>query len=60
MTTAQAAEKWGVTLSAVHRWIQRGKLPEAVKIGRDWQIPDETPKPPDRRYVDMPVRNRRK
>jgi len=60
MTTAQAAEKWGVGKGTVQQWIARGKLPGAQKVGRDWLIPADTPRPADRRYVDNPIRNRRK
>jgi excisionase family DNA binding protein len=51
MTTTQAAQKWGVTTVAVRKWIERGKLPGAQKIGRDWLIPVDTQKPVDRRYT---------
>jgi len=60
MTTAEAAEKWGVSRQAVLKWIQRGKLSSAQRAGHAWLIPADTPKPTDRRYVDRPVRNRRK
>jgi excisionase family DNA binding protein len=60
ITTEQAADKWGVARRTVRSWIERGKLPTAQKMGRDWVIPADTPKPADRRYVKNPVRNRRK
>lgn len=60
MTTAEAAERWGVEQRTVQSWITRGKLPGAIKPGHDWLIPADTPKPTDRRYVEQPVRNRRK
>ena len=60
ITTKQAAEKWEVTHKTVLTWIARGKIPEAQKLGRDWLIPADTTKPIDKRYVDEPIRNRRK
>jgi len=60
MTTKEAAEVWGVEQRTVLAWINRNKLPSAQKIGRDWMIPKDTPKPVDRRYVENPIRNRRK
>lgn len=49
-TTQQAADKWGVSRKTVLAWIARAKLPQAIKMGRDWLIPKDTPKPTDRRY----------
>lgn len=60
MTTREAGEKWNVSRVTVSTWIRRGKLPQAKKLGRDWMIPKDTPKPKDRRYVENPIRNRRK
>lgn len=60
ITTRQAADKWGVSRKTVLAWISRGKLPEAQKFGRDWLIPNDTQKPTDRRYVENPIRDRRK
>lgn len=45
LTTAEAAERWGVARQTVLKWIARGKLPSATKAGRDWLIPAATPKP---------------
>ena len=57
---SKAAKKWGVSEHTVRAWIARGKLPQAKKMGRDWLIPADIPRPPDRRYVENPIRNRRK
>jgi predicted site-specific integrase-resolvase len=55
---------WAARLGVMHQtaraWANRGKLPAARKMGRDWFIPPETPRPKDRRYVENPIRNRRK
>jgi excisionase family DNA binding protein len=60
MTTAEAAKKRGVTGAAVRKWLANGKLPSAEKMGRDWLIPADAQKPVDRRFVENPIRNRRK
>ncbi|MCD8068691.1 MAG: helix-turn-helix domain-containing protein [Lachnospiraceae bacterium] len=34
------AANFGVDTSAVRAWIRRGKLPAAIKYGREWRIPE--------------------
>lgn len=58
-TVKEFAEKHSVAERTVRAWISKGKIP-AQKFGRDWMIPIDTPKPPDGRYVESPIRNRRK
>jgi len=41
LNTDQAAEKLGVTDIAIRQWIRRGKLPKAVKFGKEWYIPED-------------------
>ena len=50
MALTDWARQLGRTPEAANKLIQRGKLPEAVKIGRNWLIPIGTPWPEDRRY----------
>jgi excisionase family DNA binding protein len=38
-TAPELARRWGVTRGRVHQLIVDGRLP-AVKMGRDWLIPD--------------------
>lgn len=38
-TAAQAAARLGVTVRAVQKWANEGKLEGAQKVGRDWMIP---------------------
>ena len=59
MTTYEAAIKWGISNITVRGMCNKGRVP-AEKTGRDWFIPIDTPKPVDRRYVEAPIRNRRK
>jgi excisionase family DNA binding protein len=49
MTTKEAAIIWSVEPKTVSTWINRGKIQGAEKIGRDWLIPINTPKPIDKR-----------
>ncbi len=44
-TAAQMAERLGVTARLVQLWAKEGKLPGAMKQGRDWLIPVGTAKP---------------
>lgn len=59
LTAAQYAASVGVTRRRVIGWIAEGRIP-AEKFGRDWMIPEGTPRPADNRLVENPVRNRRK
>ena len=40
LTTQQAAALRGVAVVTVRRWCQQGKVPGAIRIGRDWMIPE--------------------
>lgn len=42
-TTAEAAAAWGVSRQRVLRLLAQGRIPGAVKWGRDWQIPADAP-----------------
>lgn len=58
-TVAQYAAVHHVTPRRVRAWIESKRIP-ADKIGRDWMIPEGSPRPEDLRIVENPVRNRRK
>ena len=49
MTVAEYAKHVGVERRTVNTWMQRGKLPGAVKLGIMWMIPANTPRPKDGR-----------
>ena len=49
MGTKEAAELWGLTPRRVGTLCNSGKIAGAVKDGRDWKIPQGTPKPIDGR-----------
>ena len=45
----EVAQKWGVSTRNVQMLCSAGKIEGAVRFGRDWMIPKDAPKPPDRR-----------
>lgn len=49
MTVQQAAEKWGTSTRNVQALCKRGRVPGAVRAGRDWLIPADAQRPPDGR-----------
>ena len=49
MTTAEAADLWGITTRRVQVLCDKGQVKGAVQMGRTWIIPKGTPKPIDGR-----------
>jgi len=49
MTTAEAAELWGITTRRVQVLCDKGQVKDAIRMGRTWIIPRGTPKPIDGR-----------
>ncbi len=47
----EKASEWELSVRAVNDLCKKGKVIGAVKIGRDWQIPDDAEKPSDGRIV---------
>ena len=50
ISLAQWASKYDHTPEAANKLIQRKKLPQAIKIGRNWIIDNSVPWPKDKRY----------
>lgn len=50
-TTAEIAEKWGVSRRRVTVLCDDGRVAGAVKKGKMWLIPENVQKPVDRRSV---------
>lgn len=44
MTIQEAAERWGLGISAITRYCRLGMI-AATKVGGQWNIPDGTPRP---------------
>ncbi|MDR0490771.1 MAG: helix-turn-helix domain-containing protein [Oscillospiraceae bacterium] len=49
MTTTEAAELWGITTRRVQVLCDKGRVKNAVRMGRTWIMPKGTPKPIDGR-----------
>ncbi|NQI33481.1 Fic family protein [Streptococcus suis] len=50
MSVKQAAELWGISDRRVRDLCSQGKVEGAIREGRLWKIPQDTPKPVDGRY----------
>ena len=55
MTVKQASERWGIFDSRITKLCREEKIPGAIKNGKSWLIPADTPKPADNRYKSQPV-----
>ena len=51
LTCKEKALEWGISVRTVNALCKNGKIPGAVKEGRQWQIPDNARKPNDGRVV---------
>ena len=49
ISTAQAAEKWGISERRVQRLCEDGRIEGAFRFSRVWAIPKDAPKPADPR-----------
>ena len=45
LTSAQMAEKWGVSERSVRNYCNEGRVAGAVLIGKIWNIPEDAIKP---------------
>lgn len=45
MSTAETAEKWGVSERSVRNYCNDGRVDGAVLIGKIWRIPENAAKP---------------
>ena len=45
ISVPEAAVKWDVTERQVQKMCSEGKIPEAIRFGRSWAIPNKTEKP---------------
>ena len=53
MTASQAAEKWDISQRRVQILCSQNRIDGVFKLGDNWAIPDDAPKPDDkRRKVD--------
>ena len=56
-TIKEIAEKWGITPRRVQVLCNNGKIPGAVKFGRDWAVPRNAEKPEDGRVTTGEYKN---
>lgn len=55
----QTAERLGVTVRAIQKWANEGRIPGAKKVGREWMIPVGLVKPVDKvKISDKPKKIR--
>ena len=48
-TTAELADKWGISQRRIRILFVEGRIPGAFKMGAYWSIPDDAEKPKDKR-----------
>ena len=51
VSTAVIAARWGVKARQVALLCEKGRIPGAYKVGREWIIPAEAEKPVDSRII---------
>lgn len=51
ITVKEAAEKWNLNERTVQKMCGDGRIQNAVKFGRSWAIPKDTPRPMDKRIT---------
>ena len=45
VSVAKMAEKWGISERSVRNYCSAGRIPEAIIIGKTWNIPEDAEKP---------------
>ena len=59
-TVNELAEEWGVNPRTIQTMCSDGRIPGAVKFGRDWAVPADTERPDDKRVVSGKYKDWRK
>jgi len=49
MTAAEASKKWGISIRRIQFLCSQGRIPDVIRLGRCWGIPEDAPKPRDER-----------
>lgn len=49
LSITQTAERWGISTRRIQILCAEGRVPNAIRIGAVWGIPDNEPKPADAR-----------
>ena len=53
ISTAQAADKWGISERRVQKLCEEGRIDGVIRFSRVWAIPKDAPKPIDPRKKPM-------
>ena len=52
ITASQAAEKWNISQRRVQILCAQNRIDGVFKLGENWAIPEDAPKPEDKRKKD--------
>ena len=52
ISVQQASEKWGISKRRIQKLCEENRINGAVRFGRAWAIPKDTPKPADGRLKE--------
>ena len=52
ITASQASEKWAISQRRVQILCSQNRIEGVFKLGENWAIPEEAPKPSDKRRKD--------
>ena len=50
LTTAELSVQWNITPRRIGVLCAEGRIDGAIKKGKTWLIPADSPKPPDKRF----------
>lgn len=53
MNTKQAEKKWNISERRIRQLLSEGRIDGAFKVGNSWNIPEDSPKPIDKRYTKI-------
>ena len=54
ITSKEAAERWGISDQMVRRYCREGRIPDAVRKGKAWYIPENFKKP-EKKEPEAPI-----
>lgn len=60
MSIKEVAEKWDITPRRVRVLCETGRIEGAAKLGREWAIPIDAPRPIDKRVTSGEYKDWRK
>lgn len=55
ITVQKTAELWGIAVRQVQNLCKAGRIPNAMRFGREWAIPENAKKPSDRRCKTVDI-----